>query len=284
MGVLREFLPRQSYGVIGVYREGRLSAQVAAVSLDDADGLFLLFAGAHEFLAGDAVTVQLDSRIDVAHLSEQLPVYRTSYKGEVTSASADALEIRPLQFQVFYSDKLVGEYQAPGYTFPADNRPLVALEESPHECGLQLVAGDAETSLGVLFTRAVDRPHSTVMAFLSAGRGDVFLVTNTRTFKAHNLFRDPRAVFAVDYRETYDLAKPLTWAYRLLPMKAYRISEDRDLHGEVREAFLKKNPWNVNFFTASGAFLLHLAPVKGTERPAAKSAEAPGAAIRPRAR
>ena len=262
MGVLRDFLPRHTYGVIGTYRNDRLSATVAAVSIDDADGLFLQFAAAHDFQTGDAVTVQLDSRMDVAHLTAELPVHRTSYKGLVTSASPDNLTIQPVQFQVFYSDKLTGEFHAPGYEFPVDPRPELPLEESPQSCGLKLVPGDADTSLGVLFTRALERPHSTVMAFLSAGRGDVFVITNTATFKAHNLARDPRALFAVDYRDSYDLAKPLTWAYRLLPMKAFKISADRDLYTEVRTAFLKKNPWNVNFFTASGAILLHLAPPK----------------------
>lgn len=261
MGLLRDYLPRHTYGVVGAYQEQQLTAAVAAVSINDDDTLGLQFPGNHAFQAGDRVTVQLDNRLQMARLSEELPVHRTSYKGVVSTASADFVEVTPAEFQLAYSDKFVEEYRAPDYRFPPDPRPLRALEESPDARDLELRGDDAETNLGVLLTRAPDRPHSTVMAFLSARSGDVFLVTRPQSYKGHNLFRDARVVFAVDYRETYDLTKPLNWAYRLQAMKAYRISAGRRLHTEVTEAFLRKNPWNARFFAGPDAMLLHLAPV-----------------------
>jgi len=260
LGLLRDYLPRHTYGVVGAYHDGRLVAAVSAVSIGDDDVLLLQFPGSHPFGPNDLVTVQLDNRMDVARLTAELPVTRTSYEGTVSNLTSDFVEVRPLWFQIVHSDRLLEDYHAPDYRFPEDTRPLVALEESPHALGLHLREDDAETSLGVLLTRAPERPHSTVMAFLSTGSGDVFLVTRPQSRKAYNLFRDPRVVFAVDYRATYDLAKPLDWAYRLLSMKAYRVSTHRALHTEVTEAFLRKNPWNAGFFAAPGAMLLHLAP------------------------
>jgi len=260
LGLLRDYLPRHTYGIVGTYHDGQLVTAVAAVAIDDSDALVLQFPGPHPFRLEDRVTVQLDNRREVPRLTEELPVHRTSYKGTVSAVTAEFVEVCPVEFQIVHSDQLLQDYRAPGYEFPADPRPLIALKESPHALGLHPRQDDAEADLGVLLTRAPERPHTTVMAFLSAGAGDVFLVTRPQSYKAHNLFRDPHVVFAVDYRHTYDLSRPLDWAYRLLPMKAYRISAGRELHTEVTETFLRKNPWNAGFFAAPGAILLHLAP------------------------
>lgn len=263
MGLLRDYLPRNTYGVVGTYHQDDLVAAVAGVSIDDSDGLLLQFPHSHGFCTADLVTVQLDNRLAVRTVTPDLPIHRTSYKGVVTKAAPGFVEVRPVQFQVFFSDRMVEEFRAPGYTFPVDQRPEAPLRESPHGPEFVVRDDDASTNLGVLFTRAPERPHSTVMAFLSAGKGDVFLVTQPHTFKAHNLFRNGQVVFAVDYRDSYDLDKPLDWAYRLLPMHAYRITADRPLYRRVTEAFLQKNPWNAGFFAAPGAVVLHLAPTVG---------------------
>jgi hypothetical protein len=257
---LRDYLPRHTYGVVGTYREDRLVVAVAGVSIGDDDGLLLQFPQAHPFRAEDKITVQLDNRMAVPRMTAELPVHRTSYKGTVTSVAPAFLEVSPVQYEIFLSDQALEGFRLSRYRFPPDERPVRPLEESPQSCGLRLNEGEAQTSLGVLFTRAPERPHSTVMAFLSSEAGDVFIVTDPATFKAHNLLRNPEALFAVDFRDSYDLARPVTWAYRLQPMKAFKISPDRKIHTEVREAFLRKNPWNVNFFTAKGAVLLHLLP------------------------
>ena len=259
MGLLRDNLPRHTYGVVGTYLGDDLVAAVVAVSIEENDDLVLQFPKTHTFSTGDSVTVQLDNRMSVPRITEELPIHRVSYKGIVTATEPGFIEVRPLQFAIVYSDRLVAEYKDPGYVYPAAPRPEVALEESAQRPGLAWRSDDAQTNLGVLFTRAPERPHSTVMAFLSAGAGDVFLVTRPQSFKARNIVRHPRVLFAVDYRASYDLSKPLDWSYRLLSMKVHKISPG-PLHTEVTQAFLTKNPWNSGFFAAPGSLLLHLVP------------------------
>lgn len=259
MGLLSDHFSRHTYGILSTYRHDQIDAAVAAVSIEESDHLIVQFPGSHSFTKNQLVTVQLDDRMNVARFTAELPVHRTSYKGIIAEVDPGFVEVRPVQFQLFYSDRFVGQYQAPGYQCPEDHRIPVPLGPT-QASNPTWRSADADTNLGVLFTRAIDRPHSTVMAFLSTDRGDIFLVTNPRTFKAHNLFRDPRVVFAVDYRATYDLAKPIDWAYRILPMKAFQIPANVPLHAEVTTAFLTKNPWNSGFFAAPGAVLLHLVP------------------------
>jgi len=233
---------------------------VAGASIDPDDRLLLQFPQTHGFMAGDRVTVQLDSRTEVAHLSSDLPVHRTSYKGVVVSETPGSLTIDPVQFQIFHSHRKVGEFAHAGFSFPADVRPPGSLPESALSDVPDWSREEAETSLGVLFTRAPVSPHSTVMAFLSTEAGDVFLVTDPASVKAQNLIRDGRAVFAIDFRETYDLDKPLDWAYRLHQVQAFQISASRPLHQVVKSRFLEKSPWNADFFTSPGSLLLHLVP------------------------
>ncbi len=49
-----------------------------------------------------------------------LSVYRSSYKGQVQQVMHDLVLLQPLQFSVFYGNRQVLEYQAPGYSYPPD--------------------------------------------------------------------------------------------------------------------------------------------------------------------
>ena len=262
MGLLRDYLPRHTYGVVGTYRDDQLVAAVSAVTIDEHDRLVLQFPSSHPFEEGDLVTVQLDSRMDVAHLTEELPVNRTSYRGRVLQAQPSVVEVSPDQFQIYYSDKLLEDFRRPGYQFPTDERPVTPLPESTFVGTVHANVHEAQAGLGVLFTRSFDRPHSTVMAFLSTRHGDSFLITQPKSFKVYNLIRDRRGLFAIDFRDTYDLERPVDWAYRLQAVKASKVSPDRKLFAEVQTAFLKKSPWNANFFHAPGALMLHLTGTK----------------------
>ncbi len=260
MGLLRDFLPRNTYAVVASYRGSDLVVVVAAAMIDDDDGLLLQFTHDHALAVGDAVTVQLDSRMDVARITPELPIYRTSLKGDVVGVDRGTAQVRPQQFEIYYSDKRVGRYQAPGFQFFPDPRPSRALGSSALEGVSGLSDLEAKESLGVLVTRGPQRPHSTVMAFLSSDRGDIFFVTDPASFKAQNLQRDNRAVFAVDFRASYDLEKPLDWSYRIQPVTAALVPPTRPLYGQIRKLFLEKNPWNMNFFTAPNSILVHLDP------------------------
>jgi len=260
VGLLRDFLPRHTYAVVGTYRDETLLVSVAGASIDSDDRLLLQFPQTHGFKTGDRVTVQLDSRTEVAQLNSELPVHRTSYKGLVAAETPGSLAIDPLQFQIFHSHRKVAEFSLPDFSFPTDVRQPGALPDSTLSRVPDWSRDEAETPLGVLFTRAPVSPHSTVMAFLSSEEGDIFLVTDPASVKAQNLIRDRHAVFAIDFRETYDLDKPLDWSYRLRQVRAFQIPASRPLYDVVKSRFLEKSPWNADFFTLPGSLLLHLVP------------------------
>jgi hypothetical protein len=260
LGLLRDYLPRHTYAVVAGYRDDRIQAAVAAAQIGEDDDLVLQFPGSHGFQSGDKITVHLDNRMHVRQYTDQLPVHRTSYKGEVASVEDGFIQVRPCQFQVFHSFRCLEEYRAPGYAFPVDIRPVSALAPSPLIQPPRLKADEAGAHLGVLVTRAAERPHTTVMAFLSSEGGDIFLITDITSFKGHNLSRDPGALFAIDFRATYDLAKPLDWAYRLRPVRAHAIAPTSPLYLAIRDRFLAKNPWEGAFFLAPTSVMIHLVP------------------------
>jgi hypothetical protein len=259
-GVLRDYLPRHTYGVVGVYREGELVVAIAGVRINEDDGLLIQFPRDQILRPGDRVTVQLDNRMEVTHLSGEKLVYRTSYKGVVEAADEGSAQVRPVEFLLIYSERLVASFTAPGYAHPADDRPLRPLAPSPLAGVPAMSVGESPTPLGVLVTRSVDRPHTTVMAFLSSQKGDVFLITHPQMFKMRNLERDPRVAFAVDHRATYDLDKPLDWSYRVQNFTAKLIPRTSALGVGIQREFLAKSPWEGAFFAAPTSVLLHLEP------------------------
>ena len=51
-----------------------------------------------------------------------------------------------------------------------------------------------------------------------------------------------RTVFAIDFRDTYDLEKPLDWSYRLQSVQAFQIPASWALHDKIKARFLEKEP------------------------------------------
>lgn len=260
MGLLRDFLPRHGYGVVGVYREESLVVEVVGLRIDDDDGLLLQFPREQPLRVGDAVTVQLDNRMDVARLSAKKPVHRTSYRGTVTEADAGTASVVPAGFQLFYSDHLVAPFPALDPGPRPDPRPVVPLVPTTRTSLDERSDAEAGSSLGVLFTRALGRPHSTVMAFLSSRDGDIFLITDPGSFKVQQLLRDPRVAFAVDFRATYDLSRPLDWSYRIQTFRALVVPRSAGLFQTVQDRFIAKSPWEGAFFSDPSSLLVHLAP------------------------
>jgi len=217
----------------------------------------------HEFRVGDRLTVHLDDRLSVARFDDRLPVHRTSYRGRIVSDADGVLGVEPLGYQVVYARQVVAEFQAPDGDPGPDPRPSRPLEPSPLDRVPDLARHEAGTHLGVLVTRGWTQPHTTVMAFLSSAAGDVFLVADPASTKVRHLVRDPRAVFVLDYRDTYDLVSPLDWAWKMVPARARLVGRSNPLFAEAQAAFLAKAPWEGAFFHHPTTILLHLEP----ERP-----------------
>lgn len=259
MGQLQKFFPSKLVGVCAGYKEDSLVAAVAAVTLHADDTLALEFPKRNPFVPGDPVTVHLDDRVGSEVYSVELRVHRTSYKGTVVSASGSQARLSLGASELYYGSRVVASPQAPGYHHPLDPRPRVALTDSPLRVAPVADDGERSNQLGVLITRAPVRPHTTVMAFLTSV-DDIFLITDTRSFKFQLLSRDPRCAFAIDHRATFSFERQVDWNYTIFETTAHRVDRRSPLFSQIQGEFVQKNPWETAFFSSPDAELLHLAP------------------------
>ena len=128
MGKLQDSLPKVTFGVVSAYGKLGIDTLVAGVNVHDDDSLTLRFPKGHVFFPGTSITVHLDNRTGAEQYDAELRVFRCSYKGLVTGADLDWIQVQPIQFQVFYSFQIVSEFAAPGYEFPKDSRPYQELQ------------------------------------------------------------------------------------------------------------------------------------------------------------
>lgn len=260
MGELRRFLPSRLVGVCAGYKSGRLVAAVAAVFLADDDRLKLTFPKRNPFAAGEAVTIHLDDRQGSEIYSIELRVHRVSYKGTVLSVQGNEAWLAPGDFELFYGSRIVARFRATGYQHPADGRPGSTLPESPLGAAVLTDENERSNKLGVLITRAPDRPHTTVMAFLNSVADDIFLITQKGTYKYHNLARDPDCAFALDHRASFNFERQVDWNYTIFEARAHRIDPSRPAFRQIQAEFIEKNPWEAAFFSDPQIEMIHLMP------------------------
>jgi hypothetical protein len=262
MGELLKFLPRRIYGVVCAYRSGLMDVEIAGVEIAEDDSLELHFPKANPFFSGEAVAIHLDDRSGSELYSIELRVYRCSYKGVVTRVSGASMTVAPVDFSLVYSTRVVATYRAPGYAFPAEKRPIRELPISPLARLALPNERERENKLGVWITRAEERPHTTVMAFLSSESDDIFLITQANTFKYANILRDPDCCFAIDHRGSFQFDRAIDWNYTIFKARAFAIPPDHAIFAEVQARFVEKNPWEIAFFSDPEIKMFHLAPVK----------------------
>lgn len=261
MPALKDFLPRDSYCVAAAYSGGRVVAQVASCRLEDGGRLRLSFPKPHGFSEGDRITVHLDDRTGAEILDASLRVYRGSYRGYVDRSSPEGLTARPAYCELYYGSRLVYRESWAGYEHPADDRPDLPIPPSP--LGTEGFADEreAENKLGVLITRSELWPHTTVMAFLSNREDDIFLISHRGSFKSALLRRDRRCCFAIDHRATFVFERAVDWNFTILEAEASRVGREGSIFDEVQAEFVRKNPWEIAFFTDPAAELFHLRPL-----------------------
>jgi len=260
MGELLNFFPPKLVGVCAGFRNGELVAAVAAVTIRHDDGLVLEFPKANPFEVGQSLTVHLDDRVGSELYSVELKVHRTSYKGTVASVVGNQGQVRVDDYDLFYGTRVVAKGRAPDYRHPLDGRPVRLLTESPLRSMALADESEVSNHLGVLITRAPDRPHTTVMAFLSGVEDDIFLITDQRSFKYQLLTRDPGCAFALDHRATFSFERRVEWNYTIYETRAHRIDRTSGLFAPIQREFIQKNPWETVFFSSPDAVLIHLAP------------------------
>lgn len=257
---LLQYLPKKTIAIAAGYHTN--GVYVTGCTILENNRLELFFPKSHHFRNGDTITLHLDNRTGVDQFDADLRVYRLSYKGVVKNVSSSIIMVEAVEFIVMYSMTPVAQYRAPGYEFPADNRTEVLLEESPLTGNITINEKEIDNKLGVWVTKAVDRPHTTVMAFLSTPEDDIFLISHPSTFKSQLIYRNPECHFAIDHRADYIFEKAIDWNYTIIEAKTYRVSPETKLFNEIQRMFIDKNPWETTFFAFQGIEMFHLQPQK----------------------
>lgn len=107
-------------------------------------------------------------------------------------------------------------------------------------------------------TLAAGQPHTTVLAFLSSEDDGVFLISMPGTFKSQVLKCDPRCFFTIDERAKFTFEQSIEWNDTTLATRAHLVPQNSPVHGQIRTAFLLKNPWEAAFFMRTELEMLHL--------------------------
>lgn len=265
MAKLNRYIPSPVVAVATLYNTGdkdQVDVYICGANVNADDSLELIFANGHGMKAGDLITIHLDNRTGVADYDADLSVYRLSYKGIVNSTEENRVLVNPEEFQVFYGISVKYEFKRASYEFPVDRRESKPL---PETYLTQIPNSDPEeedNKVGVLVTKAGDRPHTTVMAFLSSTEDDIFFITLPNTFKSQLMKKDNECYFAIDNRATFTFEHAIEWNYSIIKGKVYDITKDSPLFNQIREEFIAKNPWEVGFFSHPEIEMFHLAADK----------------------
>lgn len=260
---LSHFIPSPVVAVAASYQNtGKVDIHICGAEILQDNNLLLTFPSGHQLTDDQLITIHLDNRTGVAEYDADLRVYRLSYKGRVNSISKNRLVVCAIEFQVFYGIQIEYEFQEVGYSYPVDKRvskdlPITPLFEMP-----RADPDEQENKVGVLITRAEGQPHTTVMAFLSSEEDDIFFITFPNTFKSKLLKKNNECYFAIDNRATFTFEHAIEWNYSIIKGSAMMIEKDSQLFQEVREEFIRKNPWEVGFFSHPDIEMFHLAPEK----------------------
>ena len=260
--MLSNYLPRRTYTVATSYEKGDIIALVGAAEINNDNTIKLTFPKINPFRNHNTITLHLDNRTGVESLNADLRVYRCSYKGSIIESGEYTALVAPLEYQLIYSTNVVEQFKSPVFQYSEDPRPEYELQESELK-ELSLV-DDKEHSnkLGVLITKSIDLPHTTVMSFLSTTVDDIFLITMKGYRKSHNLHCDPTCCFAIDHRATYLFEKAYDWNYTIIKGRAYQISKENPLFAVIQRKFIEKNPWELVFFSSPDIEMLHIQPTE----------------------
>lgn len=255
---LKDYLGEQLLGVVASYQAPGLVHHVGVVYPRLNNELKVFIPKGHALAVGSLVTLHLDNRTGVDELDAELRVYRTSYKGRVAATDENWVTLQPMEYMLVHGAQVVEQYRAPGYDFPADGRVETDLPITTMQRLGPVQEKEHHNKVGILTTLAADQPHTTVLAFLNTEADDVFLISVPRTFKLHQLKRDPHCFFIIDERAKFTFEQAIDWNYTILEMQAYQVPPSAPLYEQVRTAFVLKNPWEAGFFLMDGLEMVHL--------------------------
>jgi hypothetical protein len=260
--MLLNYLPGQTYAIAAGYIGDKIIAAVAGALINEDNSIQLFFPKGNPFTAGQKITLHLDNRTGAEAFSPELRVYRCSCKALMTKAEKDECLVTPLEYDLRFSDKSAEFFKAPGYEYPEDKRSEEIIEIAKLKEAIITDDREEKNKLGVWITKAVDQPHTTVMAFLSTAKDDIFVISHKDSFKSRLIHRDAACCFAIDHRANYVFEKAYDWNYTIISGKAREVPHGSDLFADIQDMFVEKNPWEFAFFTAPNMELFCLSPEK----------------------
>ncbi len=246
--MLQDFLPNKSYAIVAGYARDKIVAALGGVVFHDRS-IEIFFPKVNPFKEGQKITFHLDNRTGLEEFDIDLRVYRVSVKAIVLKSDATTIFAQPVEYDLKYSNRSVDVFKAENYDFPVDSRPKIALPEANLSKTPTFNDGEKENKLGVLVTHSVDRPHTTVMAFLSSEEDDIYIISHDDSFKSKNIARNGDCVFAIDHRATFNFDRAIDWNYTLIAGDLRKISRTNPLFPFIQSKFVEKNPWEYAFFT-----------------------------------
>jgi hypothetical protein len=260
--MLLNYLPGQTYAIAAGYIDDAIIAAVAGALINEDNSIRLIFPKGNPFKAGQKITLHLDNRTGAEAFSAELRVYRCSYKALITSAEKGECRVTPLEYDLRFADKSAEFFKAPAYEYPEDKRSEAITEKAKLTEAIITDDREEKNKLGVWITKAADQPHTTVMAFLSTSKDDIFIISHRDSFKSRLIHRDADCCFAIDHRANYVFERAYDWNYTILSGKAREIPHGSELFVDIQHKFVEKNPWEFAFFTAPNMELFCLSPEK----------------------
>ncbi|MDH2433362.1 hypothetical protein QCD60_12350 [Pokkaliibacter sp. MBI-7] len=264
---LQDYLGTSLPGVVAAYLDPSGGDAITepwialcGVELHSDNSLTLVFSEPHALQVDQRLTVHLDDRTGVAEYDADLGVHRTSYKGLVEHVGKRRVIVTPIDYELWYSGRIVSRYRALGYEHPHDTRAEQPLPLTPLTAVPFPDVRETDNKIGVMITRAPSQPHTTVMAFLSCEDDHLFCVTYPHSFKAQLLRRDHHCQFVIDRRHRLQDLAAISTEAQLCSLLAHQVPHDHPLFAPLRDAFIAKSPWEESFFRHPQVELYHLLP------------------------
>lgn len=111
----------------------------------------------------------------------------------------------------------------------------------------RLAALLAQEHVLVVTTQGEDWPTATMQAFAETGNLDIILIMLDSAVKFQNLLKRPQVTLHVDTRDSGDV-KTFQVVRASLQGLAGEVAKDSAEWNELKEVFLKKNPFEAPFF------------------------------------
>ncbi len=258
--MLYNYIPRQTYAIVSGYAGSELAAVVAGAELGSDYCIDLFFPKANPFVSGQKITLHLDNRSGIEQYDEHLRVYRTSVKAHIAESSEGKAHAIIDEYELVHSNSIVERYAQKGFKYDDDVRPVKGVPSDSELESVQFENEEFDNKLGVLVTRGCGSPHTTVMAFLSDSLDNIFLISPKNMRKAFNLERDNRCLFAIDHRANYQFEKAYEWNYTIISGEAFQIAAGTGIFDSIQREFVRKNPWELLFFSAPEIAMYHIRP------------------------